>query len=371
MVEITTVTGKGDRDAFIKFPWSIYAGDTRWAPPLLIERKEFLDTKKNPFFEYAEVAHFLAKRSGKVVGRISAVHDKKYNDFHGVQHVGFGMFEAVNDVEVSRALFAAVEKWGRERGLAAVWGPVSFSTNHECGLLVDGYDDMPAIMMTYNPTYYERLVEDAGYAKSRDLWAWELSAHASVPEKIGRIAEKIREREGIVVRGANMKKWDEEVDLAFQIYNEAWEKNWGFVPMSRAEFDKLAKEMKQIVKPELVLIAEVKGEVAGFSFTIPDVNPAIAKANGRLLPFGLPKMLMHLKKCDRARLVLLGMRPKFRKRGIDAILYKDTLEKAGKLGFRRGEIGWTLDNNDLVNRAIESMGGKKSKTYRMYEKSLS
>ncbi len=371
MVEIVPVSGKSERDAFIKFPWRIYAGDSRWAPPLLIERKEFLDEKKNPFFASAEVQHFLAKKDGKVVGRISAVHDKKYNAFHEVNHVGFGMFEAIDDVEVSRALFAKVEAWGRERGLTGVWGPVNFSTNHECGLLVDGYSDMPAIMMTYNPTYYEKLVEDAGYTKARDLWAWELSATASVPEKVGRIAEKIREREGIKVRPVDMKKWDEEVELAFNIYNEAWEKNWGFVPMSRAEFDKLAKEMKQILKPELVLIAEVKGEVAGFSFTIPDVNPAIAKANGRLLPFGLAKMLMHLKKCDRARLVLLGMRPKYRKRGIDAILYKDTLENAGKLGFVRGEIGWTLDNNDLVNRAIESMGGKKSKTYRMYEKSLS
>jgi len=368
---ITEVSGKADRDAFIKFPWSIYDGDTRWAPPLIIERKEFMDTKKNPFFEYADVAHFLAKKDGKVVGRISAIEDKKYNDFHGVKHVGFGMFEAVDDQEVSSALFRTVEDWGKKRGLTSVWGPVNFSTNHECGLLVDGYDDMPAVMMTYNPTYYEKLVEGAGYAKVRDLWAWELSATAALPEKVGRVAEKIREREGIKVRHANMKRWDEEVDLAFQIYNEAWEKNWGFVPMSRSEFDKLAKEMKQIVKPELVLIAEVGGEVAGFSFTIPDVNPAIAKANGRLLPFGLPKMLMALKKCDRARLVLLGMRTKFRKRGIDAILYKDTLTAAAKLGFKRGEIGWTLDNNDMVNRAIESMGGKKSKTYRIYEKSLS
>lgn len=371
MVTVTPVSGKAERDAFIKFPWSIYAGDSRWAPPLLIERKEFMDEKKNPFFAFAEVQHFLARKNGKLVGRISAIHDRKYNEFHEIQNVGFGMFEAIDDVEVSRALFAAVDRWGKQKGLTNAWGPVNFSTNHECGLLVDGFNDMPAVMMTYNPSYYGKLIEDAGYAKAHDLWAWDLPASASVPEKVGRIAEKIREREGIVVRGVNMAKWDEEVELAFQIYNEAWEKNWGFVPMSKAEFYRLAKEMKQIIKPDLVLIAEVKGEVAGFSFTVPDVNPAIAKANGRLLPFGLPRMLFALKKCDRARLVLLGMRPKFRKRGIDAILYKDTLTNAARLGFRRGEIGWTLDNNDLVNRAIESMGGTKSKTYRMYEKAVS
>lgn len=370
MLTVTPVKTKADRTAFIKFPWAIYGGDDRWVPPLLIERKEFLDEKKNPFFEFASVEHFLARKDGKVVGRVSAIEDKKYNDFHQVKNVGFGLFECIDDVEVSRALFAAVADWGTQRGLTTAWGPVSFSTNHECGLLVDGYEDMPAVMMTYNPTYYGKLIEDAGFAKAHDLWAWELSATSSVPEKVGRIAEKIREREGIVVRPARMDKWDEELDLAFSIYNEAWEKNWGFVPMSKKEFYKLGKEMKMIVKPELVLIAEVKGEVAGFSFTIPDINPAQAKANGRLLPFGLVKMLLAMKKCDRARLVLLGMRPAFRKRGIDAILYKDTLTNAGKLGFKRGEIGWTLDNNDLVNRAIESMGGRKSKTYRVYEKAV-
>ncbi|MBC7792666.1 MAG: N-acetyltransferase [Clostridia bacterium] len=370
MLTVNPVTNKADRDTFIKFPWIIYSGDSRWVPPLLIERKEFLDEKKNPFFEFATVQHYLARKDGKVVGRISAIDDKKYNDFHQVKNVGFGLFESVDDVEVSRALFAKVAEWGQTRGLENVWGPVSFSTNHECGLLVDGFDDMPAVMMSYNPTYYAKLIEDAGFAKARDLWAWHLPATAAVPEKVGRIAEKIREREGIVVRSARMDKWEEELDLAFSIYNESWEKNWGFVPFSKKEFYKLGNEMKMIVKPDLVLIAEVKGEVAGFSFTIPDVNPAQAKANGRLLPFGLIKMLLAMKKCKRVRLVLLGMRPGFRKRGIDAILYKDTLTNAAKLGFTQGEIGWTLDNNAMVNRAIESMGGKKSKTYRVYEKAV-
>jgi GNAT superfamily N-acetyltransferase len=368
MIDVLPVVTKGDRDKFIRFPFRVYATDPFWVPPLIAERREFLDPKKNPFFEFGEVQCFAAFRDGEMVGRIAAIEDRNYNRFQEVRHCGFGLFECFDDQEAADALFASVSRWAEARGLTHVWGPVSFSTNHECGLLVEGFNDRPAIMMTYNPRYYERLVNNAGFAKTHDLWAWELDPKTAVPEKVGRVAEKMREREGIKVRPIDLSRLDTEIPPIELIYHAAWEKNWGFVPTTRAEFAKLVKDLKRIAVPELVLIAEVNNEVAGFSITLPDINQALVKARGKLFPFGFLKILMAARKVERARLTLMGIKAAYRKRGIDAILYKDTLENARRLGYTRGEIGWTLDDNELVNRAIETMGGKRYKTYRMFEK---
>jgi GNAT superfamily N-acetyltransferase len=237
-----------------------------------------------------------------------------------------------------------------------------------------GFDRPPAIMTTYNPPYYSALIEANGFTKAMDLWSFELSSSAQPPEKVVRIAEKIRQREGITVRSVNLSRFEEEVALIKTIYNAAWEKNWGFVPMTDREFDHLARDMKQIVRPELLLIAEVKGEPVAFSMTIPDANEALKEARGRLTTFGLPiglfKVLTASKKIRRLRLITLGIKEGYRRRGLDAILYLDTLRTARQLGYEGGEISWTLENNHLVNRAIESMGGKRSKTHRVYERSL-
>ncbi|MFZ5470477.1 MAG: GNAT family N-acetyltransferase [Myxococcota bacterium] len=373
-VTVTPVQSAADRDAFVLFPYSLYRSDPNWVPPLVMERRDFLDPKKNPWFEFGKVELFLARRNGQVVGRIAAVNDPRYNEFHQAQLGGFGMFECVDDVGVARALFDAAATWCRSQGFTRLWGPVGFSTNYECSVLVEGFDAPPVVMMAYNPRYYPGLYEACGFTKAKDLWAWELSSSVPPPEKVARIAEKMRQREGVVVRPVNMKNFEAEVRRIKDIYNAAWEKNWGFVPMTEREFDHMAKEMKQLVVPKLLLLAEVQGEPVAFSMTLPDANCALKAAGGRLTHFGLPiglfKLLLAARKIKRLRLITLGIKEGFRKRGIDAILYLDTLKTARELGYTGGEISWTLEDNHLVNRAIESMGGRRYKTYRLYEKAL-
>jgi GNAT superfamily N-acetyltransferase len=373
-VTVTPVRSSADKTAFIRMTYPIYQGDPNWVAPLEMERKDFLDPKKNPFFDFGEVELFLARRGGQVVGRIAAVKDPHYNEFQGTNDGFFGLFECINDAGVARALFDAAAQWLRARGFVKMLGPMNFSTNHEVGLLIEGFDRPPAIMTTYNPPYYGALLEANGFAKAMDLWSWELSSSAQPPEKVVRIAEKIRQREGVTVRPVNLNEFEKEVALIKGIYNAAWEKNWGFVPMTEHEFDHLARDMKQIVRPELLLIAEVKGEPVAFSMTIPDANEALKVANGRLTTFGLPigllKLLQASRKIRRLRLITLGIKEGYRRRGLDAILYLDTLRTAHRLGYEGGEISWTLEINHLVNRAIESMGGKRSKTHRVYERAL-
>ena len=373
-VEVTPVRSSADRTAFIRLPSSIYKGDPNFVPHLEMERRDFMDPRKHPFFEFGEVEFFLARRAGTVVGRIAAVSNPRYNEFQETNVGFFGLFECVNDASVARALFEKAAEWLRAKGFTSMLGPMSYSTNGEVGLLIEGFTTPPAIMTTYNPPWYAALLEANGFTKAKDLFAWELSSSTPPPEKVARIAEKIRQREGVTVRPVNLKQFDSEVARVKAMYNSAWEKNWGFVPMTEHEFDHLAKDLKQMVRPELALVAEVKGQPVGFALTIPDANEAIKAANGRLTTFGLPiglaKLLLASRRIRRLRLILLGTVEGYRRRGLDAILYLDTLNKARELGYEGGEISWTLEDNHLVNRAIESMGGKQSKRYRVYEKPL-
>ena len=371
-VQVTPVRGAADRMAFIRLPYALYRDDPNWVPPLEMERKDFLDPKKNPFFDYAEVELFLARRGQDVVGRVAAIKNPRHMEFHGTKEGFFGLFECVNDAGVARGLLDAASAWLKARGIDSVLGPANFSSNQDWGLLVEGYESPPALMMPYNPTYYAGLLETCGFTKAKDLFAFELSASTPPPEKVARIAEKIRQREGVTVRAVNLKDFPAEVARIKQIYNAAWEKNWGFIPFTDREFEHMAKEMKAIVRPELVLIAEVKGEPVAFSMTLPDANEAFKAANGRLTTFGLPiglvKLVLASRKLKRLRLLTLGIKEGYRRRGLDAILYLDTLRNAKELGYTGGEISWTLEDNHLVNRAIESMGGQHSKTYRVFQR---
>ncbi|RYZ38445.1 MAG: N-acetyltransferase [Myxococcaceae bacterium] len=371
-VQVTPVRGAADRTAFIRLPYGLYRDDPNWVPPLEMERKDFLDPKKNPFFDYAEVELFLARRGTEVVGRVAAIKNPRHMEVHGTKEGFFGLFECVNDAGVARGLLDAVSAWLKARGIDRVLGPANFSSNQDWGLLVEGFDTPPALMMPYNPTYYLGLLETCGFTKAKDLWAWELSSAAEPPAKVARIADKIRQREGVTVRPVNLKDFPAEVARIKEIYNSAWEKNWGFIPFTEREFDHMAKEMKAIVRPELVLIAEVKGEPVAFSMTLPDANPAFKAANGRLTTFGLPiglaKLVLASRRLKRLRLLTLGIKEGYRRRGLDAILYLDTLRTAKALGYTGGEISWTLEDNHLVNRAIESMGGQRSKTYRVFQR---
>lgn len=363
-----------DREAFIHLPYRLYRNDPCWVPPLVMERRDFLDPRKNPFFEFGRVRLLLARRGGVVVGRLAAVDDPRYNEFHGARDGFFGLFECEDDPGAARALFDAAANWLRQQRRERLMGPFSFSSNYECASLVEGFDAPPAILMPYNPRYHARLYRAAGFARAKDLLAFELSSSARPPEKVVRIAEKVRRREGVTVRGLNMKDFQGDVRKLKEVYNAAWEKNWGFVPMTDREFDHLAKELKPVAVPELIRIAEVKGEPVAFAMTLPDANVALKAAGGRLTRYGLPVGLLKLvwasRRIRRLRLITLGIKEGFRRRGIDAVLYLDTIRIARELGYEGGEISWTLEDNHLVNRAIESMGGIPSKRYRIYERSL-
>ena len=372
-VEVTRVTTGLETDQFIKFQWKVYrdANDLHWIPPLFMERHEFLDPKTNPFFQHAEVALFLARRGGEVVGRIAAIEDRNFNAFHGRKTAYFGLYDSVNDPGVAAALFNAARDWARWRGLDTLLGPMNLSTNYEVGLLVEGFDSDPYVLMPYNPRYYPALFEACGLKKAKDLLAWERSARTPPPERFSRIADKIREHTGITIRSPNLRDFPKEVARIKEVYNAAWEKNWGFVPMTDAEFDKLAADLKKTLVPDLALIAEDHGEPIAFSLTLPDLNQALRRLDGRLtwygIPIGLAKLLWYSRKIDRVRLMALGIKSGWRRRGIDAVLVVETIRRAHALGYAGGEVSWTLEDNDLINRAIEAAGCTRSKLYRVYE----
>lgn len=365
-MEIRPATSRADRKAFIRLPWTLYAWDPHWVPPLLLDVETTLDPKKNPFFEHAEVELFLAWEGRVVVGRIAAILDRAHNEHHGEKTAHFGFFECVDDAGIAKALVDRARAWGKARGMTALRGPVNPSTNETCGLLVEGFDSDPVLMMTYNPRYYVALLEKAGLAKAKDLYAWE---HTHATLKLGKLehaAQRLIERHGVEFHSPDMKRFDEEVAKIHGIYNRAWEKNWGFVPMTEAEFRHMAKNLKPVVDPDLLFIAEVRGKPAGFLLALPDLNSAIKHANGRLLPFGLLKILWHARKITKLRLLTLGLVPEFRKRGIDGLLIYELFQRSKKK-YNSAELSWVLEDNHVMNHTIESIGGRLYKRYRIYE----
>jgi GNAT superfamily N-acetyltransferase len=361
---------RGDLMKFIKFPWSIYRKDANWVPPLLMERKEFLDRKKNPFFTHADVILLLAEKNGQVVGRIAGIvnhnHIKEHNEKVGF----FGLFECVNDREVAKSLLDSVRDWLKSKGMEIMRGPANFSSNEDWGFLLEGFDSPPVIMMPYNPPYYLELVESYGLIKAKDLYAYFIDESLPTPARVVRMAENIRKKEGMTIRGLNMKEFSREVSEIKQIYNSAWSKNWGFVPMTDEEFDHMAKSLKQIVDPHMVFIAEVDGKPAGFSLALPDFNQVLVRMNGRLFPFGIFKLLWHTKvknKIDGVRIITMGVVPEYQKRGIDTVFYVETYNVGVKRGYRWAEMSWILEDNVLMNRMLELLGAKLYRKYRIYE----
>lgn len=374
MVEIVPVP-LSDRalvEQFIRFPWVVYREhhpSRHWVPPLLMDRRDYLNPQKNPLFDHVRAAFFLARKEGRTVGRIAAVHDLDWERFHGEPVGSFGMFECFDDEEVARALMDAARTFLGAEGRTSMLGPLELTTNYLSGLLVDGFDSDPGIQMPYHPPYYERLLLGCGCTKVKDLYQWWLSASTPIPEKVARIADKVKERNRVVVRPMDLSKWDEEVTRVLSIYNDAWEKNWGFVPMAEKEFRHLAADLKMVLVPGLALMAEVDSEPVAFSITIQDIHPIQKKLDGRLFPFGILRLLWDLKVRNavrKGRLLALGIKGGFRRRGIDSVLFVETHRAVSRVGWEGGEIGWTLEDNDMVNRAIESMAGTRIKTYRVY-----
>ena len=370
-INIVSVKSKKDLNQFIKFPWLIYKGDPNWVPPLISEIKNLLNPKKHPFHEHAEVELFLAKRDGGVVGRIAAIvndnHIKEHNEKAGF----FGFFECINDYQVAEKLFDTVRDWLKERGMEIMRGPMNFSVNEECGLLVNGFDSPPVVMMTYNPRYYLELIDRYKFVKARNLYAYYMDDKA-FPERFGKVIEAIKKRTGVSVRKIKMKDFDNEVKRVKLIYNAAWSQNWGAIPMTDNEFDKLAKDMKMILDPDLALIAEIGGKPVGFSLTIPNVNEALIKLNGRLFPFGIFKLLWHfyVKKFHSTRTIIMGVFEEHRHKGIDSIFYYQTFKDGTAKGYWWGEMSWILEDNLPMVRALEKMGARIYKTYRIYDYAL-
>ena len=374
-VEITQVASKAERDAFIKFPWRIYRGDPAWVPPLLLERKEFLDQKKHPFFEHGAAALFLARSGGKIAGRIMASDDPNYNAFHQSNVGCFGLFDCVNDPVVAAALFEAGTNWLRARGRDEIMGPIDYSTNYVCGLLVEGFDFPPTLLTAHNPPYYPALIERLGFNKVIDFYAWWFSEPARAATRLRRLAASLKKRDAATIRQGNLKNFRAEAGRLREIYNDAWKENWGFVPFTEKEFEFMAKELQQLVVPEFTLIAEVGDEPVGFILCVPDINVAFRKINGRLtsygLPIGLAKLLYHKSRIRTARLIALGVKPKYRRGGIAEMLVLRIIEDAMiKRGFT-GELSMTLENNHLINRFLAAIGAKRYKTYRIYRRQIS
>jgi len=384
-VEVKPVSGRGDLTKFIKLPFRLHEG-TVWVPPLITERRKFLNRSKNPFFEHAEGEYFLARREGRVVGRISAQIDQRWDQFQGGKDGMFGFFECENDPEAATALLDAASGWVRERGRERILGPMDFSTNDECGLLVEGYDRAPLILQPWHPPYYRELIEAQGMTKSMDLWMWWLNLGEQMYTDEGfhpmihEMARKVTEEHGVTIRDMDKKDLEAELGRFIEVYNSAWEKNWGFVPITEEEVRAQASDLKPVLDEEWCFIAERDGEILGAAVTLPDVNQVLAKMNGRLLPFGWLTFLratfskhgVNTEKAaiDRVRVFALGVKPEHQHLGIAAAFYDRCLEVGKRRNQPRGETGWILEINKPMNRAMEGMGGKVVKKYRLYEKTL-
>lgn len=373
MHSIKEASAGQELDRFIKLPWEIYKNDKNWVSPLLIDRKTFLNPEKNPFFKHARVKFYTAHDEKKrPVGRIAAIishnHLKTHKDGAGF----FGLFECINDQNAANLLFDEAAFFLRSQGMRIMRGPISMNINDEIGLLIDGFDTPPVIMTPYNPPYYEKLMENYGFKKEIDWFAYYIEQRdGEVPLRLTKSVELIKKRHNISIRPINMKRFDEEVEKIHQVYTSAWEKNWGAVAMTDDEFHHLARDLKMIAVPDLILIAEVDGKIAGVSVALPDINQALKRIkNGRLLPFGIIKLLWYKNKIDMIRLTIMGVIKEYRHMGIDTCFVYETYRKSLQLGIWRCEMSQILETNIPMNNVLVKLGARLYKTYRIYDHAL-
>lgn len=372
---IEPVTDKKGLLTFVKFPFKLYQGDPNWVPPLIEERLDLFSPKKNPFWEHARCQLFLARRDGELVGTIAAVVNDNHNTTHNEKMGSFGFLEAINDPAVVAALLEAAETWVKAQGMTIIRGPLNPSVNDEIGTLIDGFDEPPMVMMTYNPRYIPALIEGCGYTKAMDVYAWIAEIEEGLknaPDKLARVAEKAIQKQGIRVRKVDMAHFDRDVEQVKKVYNAAWQRNWGAVPLTNHETDHLAASLKQLIDPNLIFIAETSdGQPVGVSLALPDVHQALKlSGGGHYFPFGLLKFIWQRRKINQIRLLIMGMVEEYRGRGADAIFYLETAREALKRGYKRMEGSWILETNTMMNQIIERLGARRYKTYRIYERPL-
>jgi len=369
-IKIIEVANKTSKRNFIKFPFKLYQDDPYWVPPLILEQKKFFDEKTHPFFKHAKVKFFLAVRDRVICGRIAGIVNYNHIEFHNEKVGFFGFFECIDDFEVAKALFTTVTVFLKQNGMEIMRGPANYSTNEECGLLIDGFDSSPFVMMTYNKKYYINLIEKFGFQKVKDIYAYYMYDQG-IPERLDKIAQLVMKRnKDIVIRSMRMKDLKNEIEKIRVIYNSAWSKNWGFIPMTNDEFNYMAKSLKEIIDPEVALIAEVKGNPVGFSLAVPNVNVILKHLNGRLFPFGIIKFLLNKKKINGVRNITLGVIEEYRKRGLDSLLYYYSYKKGTAHGYNHTETSWILEDNYPMNKAMIAIGAKHYKTYRFYDYKL-
>jgi hypothetical protein len=363
---VEEVRSEQDLMTFIRFPWKIYQGDRYWVPPLI---KDLLSkfSPNHPFRSHSEMIFLLAYKEGEIAGRIAGIIDHHYVEFHQDKVGFFGFFESTVNAEVAEILLSRVEAWLKEHGMERMIGPMNPSTNDECGLLVEGFDTSPCLMMPYNPRYYPSLLESFGLKKAMDLYAYWVEDSPFFHDRLTRIAEKIRKREPrLQVRPIDLRHFDEELKVVKEIYNHAWSKNWGFVPLTEEEIDDLAKNLKPLVVPDLILFAYWGEEPIGFSVSLPDYNEVLKHLNGKVGLLGGLKFLYYSRKITKVRVMLLGVKHAFQKKGVEGLLYFETFRRGTKKGYFQAECSWILEKNLLMQHGIEAMGGKRYKTYRIY-----
>lgn len=368
-LDVRPVASKRDLTTFIKLPWRLYRNEPNWVPPLAFERRQFLDRRKNPWFEHGEAEYFLAWRDGRAVGRITAQVDRILNEFQGNDWGLFGFFECEEDPEATRALLDAAAAWLKARGRDRMVGPMDFTMNDECGVLVDGFERPPIILTNWTHRYYPALLEGAGLEKAMDtlMWELEISGRDKVNPAIWTVAERVESKHGITVRPMRKKDIHAEIDRFLEVYNAAWERNWGFSPLTEKEVRHYAKTLKPFLDEHWAFIAEKDGETVGAALTIPDYNQVLARMRGRLLPFGWAKFLWYKRKIDRVRVFALGVKREWQHTGVAARFYQLHFESAEVTPQTYGEMGWILETNTSMNRAMEGMGGRVVRRYRLYE----
>jgi GNAT superfamily N-acetyltransferase len=368
LIEIVPACTNKTFKEFLNLPFKLYSEDPQWVPPLIRDiRSQF--SHKNPFFEHAEIAPFIAKLNGETVGRITAVYNTAHIDFTGEKAGFFGFFDCIDEAHIARALIEKAQEWLKGKNMRVMRGPMNFSSNEEWGILIEGYDSPPMLLMPYNFSYLRTLIESCGFNKAKDLYAYIYDVPELLPEKAYRV-EKLARQQGVRVRPINIKSFKTEMQVFKDIYNSTWEKNWGFIPMTEGEIDFTAKKLKSLIIPDLALIAEWKSRPVGFMMFLPDFNYVLKRLNGRLFPFGIVKALWYSRKIPDTRLLLLGIQEGFRRRGIDAVLLTEGLKALKKHGFKRVEFSWILEDNYPVQRIIETVQGRLYKKYRIYEKKI-
>ena len=364
-----TVT-ENDLKTFMRFPLDLYRNEPQFVPHLLRERKKFF-SRSNPIFEFTDVAFFLVHDArGEVAGRVTAHINHRAAATTTEKRGYFGFFECTPAIEAASALMQAAEEWLRNRGMSVIQGPFNFSTNEECGFLAHGFDRSPAFMMPYTLPYYLDFMDHLGYAPAKDLLTYEYAHRGRIPEYLEHYCRRVQQRNQVTIRALDMRRFEEEVTAAFRIYNAAWEENWGFVPMTEAEFDYAAHEFKPIIEPSLVLVAEKEGRMVGLSLSLPVYNVVLRKMKGRLFPFGFLHFLFGRRSIRHIRVTLMGVLREYRRSGIDLLLIENTFRNAMAKGYLSADLSWILEDNLLMRRALERMGATVSKVHRIYEKKL-